>query len=139
MVFCLQLHQTSNYIQPFHELVYGILGTALSSLCHLSTQEILSVASYCTTNSSLSYKAYFLKDSALEQELCTTESVFLWLCQHKTIHFSPFLYFNHHIKPFCKSAISQSLQTREFRQCSQYEIMLPTSSLSLPYRVQPII
>lgn len=33
---------------------------------------------------------------------------------------------------FGKTAISQNLQTAELEQCSQHEIMLPTSSLSCP-------
>lgn len=36
------------------------------------------------------------------------------------------------MKIFGKTAISQNLQTAELKQCSQHEIMLPTSSLSCP-------
>lgn len=99
--------------------------TAVCALCqHRRYRPLCHFTKLMPDGAKINYKAYFLEEfSTGANPACNT-----WSC-----NLCPFclnLYFYHHIRALCKAAISQTLQT--LKQCSQYEITLPTSSLSRP-------
>lgn len=87
-------------------------------------------------------RAYFKKFST-GAKACTHETVspcFVGTTFSQNHIFRPFpVFLWPHQIPLQRLQFLQSLQTRDFKQCFQYEIMLPTSSLRRLWRVQPMI